>query len=574
MTSDPTSAEEASEIVFEEIKECLAEGRDFLLEAGAGSGKTHSLIETLNYLAESEGDELVRNKQKIACITYTNVAADQIISRTNSHPAIYATTIHGFCWSLVKNFQPFLRKNMYRVFSSWDEEDEESINTHHQEVVYDEGYRGMDDKIITLHHDDVLFFMVMLLENPEFIALFSKWYPFLFIDEYQDTNTIFAKSLIKQFLDNNFLPLIGLFGDHWQKIYPSGFGKITHPNLKIIKKEANFRSVPLIVNALNRIRPDLPQQPEDPYETSGSISVFHTNNWVGNRLTGKNWEGDLPEKAAHEHLNYLVEKLEETEGWNFSPEKTRILMLTHRYLASVQGYKNLFKVFSGDKDLYLKKRDPHIAFIVDELEPLCHSLIKSGTATTEFHTEKEGRKKDMGKLFELRENGTIGEVIDHLLETRRPYPSEAVVNKEEELKQWRQQGEENIEESIFFHDLEELRSVPYMEAVHLSKFVSGSTPFSTKHNVKGEEFENVLVIFHRGWSDYDFNRFLVETGFASPPNPDSDKFYERNRNLFYVACSRAQVNLCLFFTQRLSPEAIETLECWFGEDAVQPLEIE
>ena len=38
-------AEKASEEALAKIRECLFEGKSFLLEAGAGAGKTYSLIE-------------------------------------------------------------------------------------------------------------------------------------------------------------------------------------------------------------------------------------------------------------------------------------------------------------------------------------------------------------------------------------------------------------------------------------------------------------------------------------------------------------------------------------------------
>ena len=47
--------------------------------------------------------------------------------------------------------------------------------------------------------------------------------------------------------------------------------------------------------------------------------------------------------------------------------------------------------------------------------------------------------------------------------------------------------------------------------------------------------------------------------------------YERNRNLFYVACSRARTRLALLFTQELSDASIDTLAQWFGADFIEPL---
>ena len=69
------------------IQECLSERRSFLVDAGAGSGKTSSLIRAIRYIAEGTiGPALGRDAQKVACITYTKVARDEIIERTDHNP--------------------------------------------------------------------------------------------------------------------------------------------------------------------------------------------------------------------------------------------------------------------------------------------------------------------------------------------------------------------------------------------------------------------------------------------------------------------------------------------------------
>lgn len=567
-------AEQASEAALAKIRECLVEGKSFLLEAGAGAGKTYSLIEALKYLIDDRGNELVNKHQQIACITYTNVAADEITSRTNSHPAIHSSTIHAFCWSLIRDFQSFLRKKLPEI-DKWPEKIEEAGGVKKQEVIYDLGYRKIDDKEITLHHDDVLSFMVMLLNEPKFQNLFSKRYPILFIDEYQDTETAFAETLKTCFLNANTGPLIGFFGDHWQKIYGTGCGQIEHPNLEVIGKEANFRSVPVIVNSLNHIRTDLPQQVRDP-SAQGAISVYHTNNWVGTRLTGGHWDGDLPAEDAHDYLENLKIRLE-GEGWVFSPDKTKILMLTHNVLAAEQGYRNLSDVFSYNGS-FIKKEDRHIAFMVDTLEPSClayanrhygemFSLLGRRTPLMASHQEKEAWTRDMNALLALRETGTIGEVIDHLRQTKRPRLPESIEHKEHRLQEWLHQAEDKREENRSLSELNQLRAVAYSEVVALSNFLNDSTPFNTKHGVKGAEFENVLVVCGRGWNQYNFNQFLEWASEGIPANKKAA--FERNRNLFYVACSRPKKRLCLLFTQKLSSTALQTLANWFGNDTIE-----
>jgi len=372
-------------------------------------------------------------------------------------------------------------------------------------------------------------------------------------------------------------PLVGFFGDHWQKIYGTGCGKIEHPNLVVIGKNANFRSVPVIVNSLNRIRPDLPQEVCDP-TSQGTVNVFHTNNWVGTRRTGGHWGGDLPANDAHDYLEKLKIRLKD-EGWDFSPDKTKILMLTHNVLAEEQGYRNLSGVFIYN-DSFIKKEDRHLAFMIDTLEPVCiayvnkrygemFSFLGRRTPLMTSHKEKEAWARDMDSLLVLRESGTIGDVIDHLHRTKRPRLPEGIEKKEHRLQEWLQQESGEREESKSLSELNKLRVVAYREVIALSHFLNNSTPFNTKHGVKGAEFENVLVVCGRGWNQYNFNQFL-EWSKNGHPSDKADSF-ERNRNLFYVACSRPKKRLSILFTQQLSDIAQSALSEWFGSERMHAL---
>ena len=346
-------AEIAAQKALRKAYDCIDAQKSFIFEAGAGAGKTYSLIHVLGYLIEKEGNALVRANKKIACITFTNVAKNQIDSRTDRHPAIFTDTIHAFCWSLIRNFQADLRRALPFV-GKWSERLVESCGIVLQEVVYDLGYPSITEERITLYHDDVLDLTIELLKKPKFRTLFVDRYPILFIDEYQDTYKKFAESIQEHFLGTEEHLLIGFFGDHWQKIYGNGCGKIENSNLEKIDKNSNFRSVSTIVNVLNLMRPELIQNVKDP-EASGSAIAYHTNNWSGTRRTELHWKDDLPSNIAHDYLNQLIVKLTEN-GWDFSPTNTKILMLTHNILADEQGYRNFANVFDYN-DSFIKKED-------------------------------------------------------------------------------------------------------------------------------------------------------------------------------------------------------------------------
>lgn len=563
-------AEIAAQRALDEVFRCIRERISFRLEAGAGAGKTYSLVKALQLIIEEDGAQLLCRHQRVACITYTNVATDEVTKRTDGHPAVQASTIHSFCWDLCKSFQAVLRSEVMNIPPMADKINEVG-EIGARRIGYDLGHRRVTDTEILLHHDDVLKVMVALMENPKFRRVLAARFPVLFIDEYQDTDSDFAESLIRNFVQTGDGPLVGLFGDSWQKIYRTGAGLVEHANLQLIGKEANFRSVPDIVDVLNRIRPELPQQVSDPHAV-GSAKVFHTNEFTGQRQSGGHWGGDLSADEAHRYLSGLRENLT-TLGWDFSPQKTKILMLTHNVLAAEQHYSQILEAFEHNDSL-LKKEDPHIAFLADTVEPACaafsagkfgemFSVIGRKAGNLSNLAEKREWTRDMQRLVELRANGTIGELIDLLKETRKPRLPDAVLRTERRLVD---STREEIDVSRTLLQIEKLRSLPYSELIALAAFINDHTPFSTKHGVKGAEFENVLVVLGRGWNQYNWTQFLEWFPDRYPRNKEDS--YIRNRNLFYVACSRPKKNLALLFTQKLTRASLDTLDAWFGAENI------
>lgn len=100
----------AAEEAQRKINDALDAKQSFRLEAGAGAGKTYSLVAALKRLIEEQGTTLVRHGQKVACITYTEVARNEIAQEIEEHPAILVNTIHGFSWAFLRPFQKALRE--------------------------------------------------------------------------------------------------------------------------------------------------------------------------------------------------------------------------------------------------------------------------------------------------------------------------------------------------------------------------------------------------------------------------------------------------------------------------------
>lgn len=571
-------AEEASERALAEVYACLERGESFRLEAGAGAGKTYTLVKALQFLIRRDQYRLPKRHQKIACITFTNVAKAEIEARTDRSPLVFCDTIHAFCWSLIGGFQRQIRDRLPQM-KHWPEKIAEDGDLGQRVIEYTLGHRSIRDDRVSIHHDDVLLLTVSLMENAKFRRILADRYPIILIDEYQDTNADWIDAIKTHFLGKPSSPQFGCFGDHWQKIYGDGCGKIDFPGLPVIGKQANFRSVCAIVACLNRMRPELPQFVVDPSE-QGSVQVFHTNNWTGVRRTGSHWAGDLPDDSAEAALRMVTKRLTE-EGWDLSVAKTKILMLTHRVLAAKQGYGSLPGVFSF-KESYTKKEHPHVAFFADALEPACQAFssrrygemflaLTSKIPAIRSHADKRTWSSTMERLIELMRDGTVGEVIDFLRQVRRPRLPDPVERRERELEQFVEQPGQEVPRAL--SELKALRAVAYREIVALCLYLSGHSPFETKHGVKGAEFENVLVVVGRGWNLYNFDEMLAQARDPDRIPAKKQEAFERSRNLFYVTCSRPKKRLAVLFTQQLSVAGMQTLSDWFGSEAIVALDV-
>ena len=148
-------AEIAAQDALNKIRSNIKANQHFLLEAGAGAGKTFSLVDSLKFIIKEHGKELIRKNKQVACITYTNNAKDEIISRTESHPIVLASTIHSFCWSLIRDFQPWIRSTL-PTLGNWPARIVENGEIGNKPILYDLGYPKIEADKVWLHHDDVI----------------------------------------------------------------------------------------------------------------------------------------------------------------------------------------------------------------------------------------------------------------------------------------------------------------------------------------------------------------------------------------------------------------------------------
>lgn len=582
------------------IRECLKSNRSFALIAGAGSGKTTSLVTALDYIRAQYGPTLRQNGQCIACITYTKRAVEVIRSRLGFDQLYHISTLHSFLWGEIGRFQPDIKEALqkYRIpalIAKTKEKDtgkdtKTARKAREQVAHFEEELVGVanvskfkyDDVAFSdyrngqLSHDDVIEISGYLLENrPRFRHLLGARYPYIFVDEAQDTYKSIVKGLNLTCATNS-LPLVGYFGDPWQQIYEERAGDFKPPTggLSITKTE-NFRCAPQVINFLNRFRTDIHQIPAGEIEKlTGTVEI--------RLVRAENPKGDRKRYSEPQLIRALHAMDEAIKAWGWAERDDVIrLFLVRQMIARRLNFFSLNQLFTGQfasqraqddyesGEHYLLK--PFIKVIcplivaykggdsrkiIDILRANSPTYSTNGPNATRSLKEMIDKSKEhLQMLSEHWESDTIKNVLiycqnqnlititDRLREQLSREPRNDDYDEDvhnEEKGDW-------LADNFFTMQTNELLS--YFD------FIQENTPYSTQHGVKGEEYPNVMVVFddvEAAWHQYSFTKLLTPRTAGEP----TDGQRERGRKLAYVCFSRARENLrILLFTP--NPEAAQ-----------------
>jgi Superfamily I DNA and RNA helicases len=589
-----------AEDVTHTILTALQAGRHFKVEAGAGAGKTSSLIEALQSMLADRLRYLPRPHQRIACVTYTNVARDEIISRTGRSPYVFAETIHGFLWQLLSPFRKHLLRHIVELDIMLSKmEGHTSLDGY--TVEYSTGFQKVDhdSRRVQLGHNDLPVLARAFFALPKFRALAADRFPVVFVDEYQDTPAGLAEAMLGTPGDEATArgPLCGFFGDHWQQIYDNACGALEDARPTPVFRRRNRRSQRAVVNLLNTMRPELTQTTASGVG-EGTVAVYHTNEWAGTRLTHHR-KGQLGWDAAHAARKWVLDDVRD-RLWNTGASghdaqaraeepSTKILMLTHETIAGELGYQKLHGAFRRN-DSYVRKEDHAMAFFMDTLEPaLLHhrnkrygamfdALDPRGRPPINSSADKQEWMAFLTKLGEARKTGTVGDVLDLCLEQQlfdglgkvRERHRRAVSPSGTD-PQAVSDDKAEVRAAARSKEYQQLRQVPYAELLALNEHLGGGTPFATQHGVKGLEFNRVLAVVSKGHSRFQIPEMLANFSRRDELMDKELEAFIRARNLFYVACSRAREDLAILFTTKLEPAALDTLREWVGESRITSL---
>lgn len=329
----------------------------FKVTAGPGAGKTHWLINHIkNVLAHSDR---LGKCGKIACITYTNVGVDTIVRRLGlTTKGVEVCTIHSFFYNnIVKPYLWLIADDEgFNLDLLKGEDDRFDFSFPTLEAIKKESNQqyAKDDLLKfairnarwrideygdivckpkramkanargtylssktylaykkqawakgLMHYDDVIYFAYRLFERIPFIQeVIARRFPFLFIDEFQDSHPI-QVGLIKKLSEHG--SIIGVIGDPAQSIYQflgadvTQFNTFALPHLQEYVISGNRRSTIKIVDFLNSIRGDLQQVPHRTVQ--GEVPVLLVGSHIDNYQKVQEIVGTDVYALSYDNLN-------------------------------------------------------------------------------------------------------------------------------------------------------------------------------------------------------------------------------------------------------------------------------
>ena len=569
--------------VDEEIKQCFDEKnhRSFFVFAGAGAGKTRSLVELLKYLENNVSEKLTINSQKIAVITYTNAACEEILRRTDYNPIFSVQTIHSFLWELIKELQHDIKKWLKGNLLSEISELESQQLKGRPGVTYDKRAKKLEEKrkrlekienvkkfiynpngqnigYDSLNHAEVVKMGSEFIMNKIIMQkiLISK-YPILLIDESQDTKKELIDAIMEIYDNYKDNIIIGMFGDTMQRIYLDGkenLEKVIPKDWTKPNKIMNHRSAKRIVELANSIRKNVDgktqQYRSDRHE--GNIMLF---------ICDKNLNKENVENYA---LNRMA-KISKDDKWLIDTKK---LILEHHMAANRLGFKDFFTpIYNVEKfkNGILDGSLTQIKFFTSIIIP----LIQAHQSNNSFEEMKIIRKyspilskKNFNKNTKCQKE-TMQNIKQSVNELYKLWNDGKEPNCIEILKNVEKSGlleiPDKLKDVLVNEDLneEELAmrqalSANFDEIIKYDEYIKGNSEFATHQGVKGLEFPRVMVII----DDEEAKGFLFsyEKLFGAKEKSETDIKNElegkdtsmsRTARLFYVACTRAEKSLAI-----------------------------
>jgi DNA helicase II / ATP-dependent DNA helicase PcrA len=621
--------------VDEELYACanLDSPKSFLLFAGAGSGKTRSLVSLLERLRTQEGRRLWLGRRKVRVITYTNAACDEISRRLGFDPLIEVSTIHSFCWSLIETFhtdiREWLRTNLHqeieelRALAARGRAGTKAAKDRELSIASKERRLARLDDIQTftysptgdrqgrgaLGHSEVLAIAADFLIQADGILqeILVNQYPILLIDESQDTTRRLMDAFLTVQAANQERFCLGLFGDMMQRIYADGkvgLAEALPDDWARPAKVMNHRCPPRVVQLINKIREEVDGQQQRPRndKAEGTVRFF---------ILGSN---TADKRNAEARIADRMKQITGDQEWTSTPAGYKTLTLEHHMAARRAGFFQLFEALQQDESLRTGLLDgslPSLRLLTTDVLPLVQALRTNDAFAVAALTRQQspllstaalkaaGDKQEdllaevqtavdcLASLWkDANASPTFLDVLQVVSKFRLFEIPELLANILQRMQAagpdiaTSEEDEAADPQNATIVALQNFLKVPFEEIGPYADYVSGLASSATHQGVKGLEFPRVMVVI----DDQEARGFLFsyEKLFGAKAKSDTDANNEaegkettidRTRRLFYVTCSRAEQSLAVA-AYSANPAAVrETVirQGWFAEEEVEML---
>ena len=575
-----------------------------LVLAGAGSGKTKVLTTKVAYLLDNRNI----SPENILAITFTNKAAKEMKERIyklvgNRAFLIQISTFHSFGLKLLKENYKYLEYDSnFTILDSDDslsvikkvmkELDIDSnkynyrairnvISNNKNEMVdpieYHKFVHNDFDEVVekvyleyekslkrsnAIDFDDLLILPLKLFnENIDILKKYQEKYKYVFIDEYQDTNT--PQYLLSKMICNKYKN-ITVVGDNDQAIFTwrgANYKNILnfekdYKDSKVVILDENYRSTKNILKAANNVIRNNKIRKEKNLWTENEdgklISYYKAfdekdeSNFVVKEIKKKISEGVNPNDIC---VLYRANAQSRTLEESFLSNN-----ISYRIVGSYAFYnrKEIKDLISYLKLIHNEKDDVSLLRVINypkrgignkTIENL--SIIARSNNTSLFESISSGKELEFKKIIEElkkdKDKMSLTDFIDLVLiksgikkdlEEEKTLEADIRLENLEEFKSITKSFEENEGLTGLDDFLDELSLVSDVSDTKNDSLEEKIT-LMTMHAVKGLEFDYVFVVgFEEGI-------------FPHNNSMDSSEDLEEERRLCYVAITRAKKQLYL-----------------------------
>ena len=445
-----------------------------------------------------------------------------------------------------------------------------------------------------ISHDTLLLYSKNIITSQNILKrLFSDRYPYVLVDEYQDTDekVIDIIDSIREYSNAKKKFMVGFFGDSLQNIYKDGVGVLPQKNkYQIIEKKFNRRSSSQIVGLIEKIRND----------NFGQQSIYTNFN-----------NGSYNFYIADDNFN-LTSFLQEKN----LTKSTACLLMKNDDIINARGFDEILTVlkkfprFNGSNydnvtNEFLQKNLQHMGWFLREILTFIDFIqkIENGNSTVKEIIQFITSYKSTLTFAEMQQfisnlrkinfsTLTINKCINEIINIKGRISGEKILrnifsiddmekdilvnikNRAHDYFYYSQGLENSGKDTTVIDEFFELNISIFFKWYNyiFDDARNDGVSYYTLHGSKGLEFDNVVVVLQDNFAkrkDYckfffkNYNTQIASGTQFQETDTQSQKAaaqFQEVRNLLYVAFSRAKINLYVIYKNNPPEDLLENIK--------------